>query len=465
MLGFIVRSRKDAAAVEAMAERFYSGWDTRVYTMKGVRRADEMAEAIKRIIDERPGFYIVLLGREDAGKAPLLEEQLPPTAVVHVVPRARVRNARLEMLYMETLRARAALRLRSSWEPGSQVYLAGPGGEPLEGLEPEPSHEAFIGVGVFNRLVSRLAGARIGSNPLVVRASGGLHLVYNGPRVRARLWVGDEGLRPRAEAVGDAKPVDVELGAMVEANRGLVEWLVRASGEWLRRIGEGYDTIVVPWSGGKDSTAALLLALEVFGRKRVRVVYGDTGTEFPASQRYVEETARKLGIDYEVAYAGIDRALAEGAPMPSHDNRWCTGLKIEAIERKILELAEGRTLVVVGDRDAESVRRSERPPIRPGYREGITVASPLKPWGGHHVQLYILSRGVELNPMYGYGFYRIGCYMCPALRNWELYAITSNPRLYAQLVGKKPFRMFMKLRVFSKARGLGGGDGDCTCSL
>jgi len=461
VLSVIVRSRKDAAAVEAMAERFYRGWGLRVYTLGGVRSAEAMAEAARSIVEGAPGFYIVLLGREDASKAAAVEAELPLNAVVHVVPRARVRNARLEMLYLETLRARARLRLRAAW--GGGVYRFDGRGEPLEGFSIEPSYESFIGVGRFNRLVARLAGGRVGRNPLVVRASGGLHLVYNGPRVRARLVVGDEGLRPKAEVVG-GEPVDVDLDSMVGVNKGVIEAYARASREWLRRVGEEFDTIVVPWSGGKDSTAALLLALEAFGRDRVKVVYGDTGVEFPASRSYVESVARKLGVEYKVAYAGIDRKLLEGAPMPSHENRWCTGLKIEAIESTIARLAEGRTLIVVGDRDAESPRRSDRPPVRPGTREELTVAAPLKPWGGVHVQLYILSRGLPLNPMYEYGFYRIGCYMCPALRNWELYAMTSSFDLYMKLMRSRIFRMFVSHRLRRSGHG-GGVDGDCGCSI
>ena len=460
LLNFIVRSRKDAAAVEAMVERFYPGWEAGVYTLKGARSAEAMLDAIQSIVERAPGFYVVLLGREDADKREFLESMLPPNVAVHVVPRARVRNARLEMLYYETVRARARLRLNLRWQDG--VYVIGGSGEGLEGLEPEPSYEAFIGVGRFGRLVERLAGGRVGSNPLVVRASGGLHLVYNGPRVRARLYIEDRGFRPKAEIVG-GEPVDLDLGRVVEANRGSIEAYVRASVEWLRSVGEGYDVVVVPWSGGKDSTAALLLAMEAFGKDSVRVVYGDTGTEFPASREYVERVARKLGIDYVVAYAGLDRELMKGAPLPSHDNRWCTGLKIEAIESAISDAAGGRrALVVVGDRDAESPRRSGRPPVREGTRRNLTVVAPLKPWGGVHVQLYILSRGLELNPMYGYGFYRIGCYMCPALRNWELYALTSNIDLYVKLSRNAIFRRFIQARLRGGASG--GGD-DCGCSI
>lgn len=453
MFTIVTRSKRDADAVEAMVERFYPGWGIDVKTLHGARSSEAMLRELSGIV-EPDRFYIVLLGREDQRAARELAEEVPSNVVVHVVPRSRVRNARLELLYAEVARARSVIRVAASWDPGRRVFLLGPRrrGEPLEGLEPQPSFDSFIGLGRFAKIVARLAGGRIGLNPLVVRTRGGLHLVYNGPQPRAELEVKDEGLSPRARITGDYEPADVSLEAMVEANRGILQLYERASLRFLESLGD-FDTVVVPWSGGKDSTAILLLALTLYGRDKVRVVYGDTGTEFPISRQYVEELAGKLGIDYVEAYGGVDKMLLEGvAPMPTHSNRWCTWLKVSAIEGAVKKLAEGRTLLLVGDRDAESPRRSARPPVRPGPAENIVMAAPIKLWGGAHVQLYVLSKGVPLNPMYEYGFYRIGCYMCPALRNWELHVLTTTPKLHLQLLRSPIYRRFVMMRLRGKTK-------------
>ena len=447
MFRLFVRSRKDASAVSAMVSRFYRGWGVSVESLGGVR-GDKLVEKIVETVKSHEGFSIVLLGREDVEAARRTEALLPPTSVVHVVPRARVRNARLEMLYLETLKARARLRMLVSWDSGRQIYRLDLGGVRLEAVPIEPSVEAFPGLGAFHRVVGSLAGAEVGRDPLVVRTSSGRHLVYNGPRVRAQYVVSDAGFRPSASVRGDVEPLDNDWRRVAVENSGPLRAVVAATKGFLEAF-DDYDTVVVPWSGGKDSTAALLLALEVFGRNRVRVVYGDTGTEFPQSREYVEETARRLGIDYVVAYAGLDKAiLEEGMPMPSHGNRWCTGRKVEAIERTVRSISEGKTLLVVGDRDAESVARSERPPVRKGVTGDFTVVAPLKLWSGLHVVLYMLARGVTPNPLYELGFYRIGCYMCPALRDWELNILLRNTPLYVRLVRSPIFRRFVHSRLY-----------------
>ncbi len=445
-LQIVVRSGKDADAVEAMLERFYPGWDVRVETLKGARSVDKALDRLLDVVGK--GFTIILLGREDKGLAEQLAPHLPYTAVVHVVPKARVRNARLEQLAQEVMRARARLRATTWWNSSLESYMFTvkpcPGCKPVVGGDLEPSYEVFIGLGYTHKLLSRLVGFSIGRNPLIVRTRGSVHEVYTGPELAARLDFRDEGLKPVVLEVRHHSDYSVDVEALLKANQAVLDAFEKLSLDYLKGLGD-FDTIIVPWSGGKDSTAALLLAAKAYGVKRIVAVYTDTGTEFPQTHEYVEKTAEKLGVRVYRAYAGVDRELLEKRkPMPSHDNRWCTGLKIAATEKAILELAEGRTLVILGDRDAESPRRAVRPPTR---RMGeIVFAAPLRFWSAAHIQLYILRNGLPLNPLYMYGFYRIGCYMCPSLRSWELYVIT-NTRIYWTLTGKQIFRRFIAVRA------------------
>ncbi|RLE80629.1 MAG: hypothetical protein DRJ52_05955 [Thermoprotei archaeon] len=140
----------------------------------------------------------------------------------------------------------------------------------------------------------------------------------------------------------------------------------------------------------------------------------------------METVSRKLGVRLEVAEAHVDSALEEKG-LPTNENRWCTRMKIEALYRKIREASRGRTLIVVGDRDAESELRSKRPFVR--THEEFTQVAPLKLWSGSHVQLYLLKNNIPLNPLYLEGFYRLGCFICPALRSWEIMILKNNLKL------------------------------------
>jgi len=235
----------------------------------------------------------------------------------------------------------------------------------------------------------------------------------------------------------------------------------------LRRSIRDPDTVIVPWSGGKDSTAALLIAVKAFGRDRVRAIYVDTGIDFPENMEYVEEVSSKIGIDYIVERAYVDEGLLmEDMPMPSPDYRWCTGRKLEALRRAFRGAARGKTIVVTGDRDAESGRRYKRPPARRDQETGLPLLAPLKPWGGGHVQLYILSRGLPLNPLYEAGFYRIGCYICYSLRSWEI-NVMKKAGVIDRILSRKPgHRKLIELFLDAKRKGLlKAGDVPCMCTV
>ncbi|MEM1921862.1 MAG: phosphoadenosine phosphosulfate reductase family protein, partial [Desulfurococcaceae archaeon] len=190
-----------------------------------------------------------------------------------------------------------------------------------------------------------------------------------------------------------------------------------------------------------------LLALSVFSKNIVKVLYVDTGLEFPHTIRYVEELSNKLGIDIYVKHAGIDRELLSGnKPFPTHENRWCTEIKISTVMKSIAELSSGNTLIITGDRDSESLKRSIRPPLRI-VDEKTRIASPLKFWSTAHVQLYLISKNIPLNPLYDRGFYRIGCYICPSLRSWELYIMNKDPYLSNSLTKYELYNKFLKYRL------------------
>lgn len=408
MYKVIVRAKKDADAVRAALKTFYESWGVEVSTLRGVRGYDEFRDALEGVLDSEK-FNVVLVGREDEDKL-ALEEEMPPNVVFSLVPRKRVRNARLFTIREALERGRAKIRNTVRWRG---AYVLGRGRGVDLGIEPHPAYDVFLFLGERAvELVSEYVG-RVEGPLLLVRKMGGEHDVYAGPDLVGRLRVPDEG-RVSGESVG-RQSESTDLRTLLRENARVLEVLERISASLLEKMGGEFDTAVVPWSGGRDSTAALLLALKTLG-DRVKAVYVDMGLEFECTREYVLEVSKRLGVELHVARVDLERHVEERG-LPSHEDRWCTKLKIRALYEKIREIAEGKTLVVVGDRDAESELRSKRGPVR--EHEGLVQVAPIKNWSTAHAQLYVLEHQIPLNPLYELGFYRIGCWICPALRSWE----------------------------------------------
>ena len=70
-----------------------------------------------------------------------------------------------------------------------------------------------------------------------------------------------------------------------------------------------FETYIVAYSGGKDSTATLLWALDNLPRERVRAVFCDTGAEWPETYDYIGYVEREVGIK-------VDRIKAGDRPLP-----------------------------------------------------------------------------------------------------------------------------------------------------
>jgi len=444
-LKILVRGRKDRSAVLKAVETFYPNWGIRVESLGGVRGG----RIIEQLEPRLEPFTIILSGRRDYGVfwdslrrlAPL-----PPLVSLSLVDRADVRNARLEMIAHSIDVARALLRGTVEWIRGAyRFYLSLKA--PLVSAPRDPETDNFFfHAKSFHRLPLHPQGGLV----LAYKMREGIHEFYCGARKAgtARFMLTETVVEGWDESL---ECPSIDHVRMIENNVELLQALRRESVRLLRENApDEAEKIVVPWSGGKDSTAALILALEAFGRDRVVAVNVDTGTEFPLTARYIEEVAEKLGVELVSVYAGLREAIYQRG-LPRLGERWCTGLKLEALRRAISRLTEGgKPVVIVGDRDAESKLRVKRPQTRISGEE-VTLA-PLKLWGGSHVQLFLIWKGVPLNPLYEIGFYRIGCFICPSLRDWELGIIKSRRQVLG-LQREKLFELFVKERYSAKRVG------------
>jgi len=186
---------------------------------------------------------------------------------------------------------------------------------------------------------------------------------------------------------------------------------------WVKRF-----PVYVAVSGGIDSGASLVLAVEAFGPYRVRAVYVDTGMEFKASKDYVIKLSDMLGVDIDFVEVDQDLdSLIRRYGLPSRNDRWCTRkLKLEPLREFYTK--RGVKLVVEGVRAYESIARarSSRVAYNP-LLPGIKRLFPIHRWTRLEVQTYMVWKNMPINELYDKGFTRIGCVICPAMHLFELY--------------------------------------------
>ena len=110
--------------------------------------------------------------------------------------------------------------------------------------------------------------------------------------------------------------------------------------------------------------------------------------------RLCQHGSEKLGIEVYRVHAGVDKGLLEENMFISH--MITDGVQVEKIASVVVivaKISEGNTLIITGDCDGEP-RRSLRSPIRL-FGKNTIMLTPIKLWGGTHVQLYILKEGIK----------------------------------------------------------------------
>jgi len=206
---------------------------------------------------------------------------------------------------------------------------------------------------------------------------------------------------------------------------------------------------IVSFSGGKDSTAMLLMMLEK-GIPIDRIIYVDTTKEFPAMYRHIEKVQSMCPIEIEIVKIDFDYWFGEhrvktrnGSPnnigygWPSFLNRWCTGLKTRTSKKALKGC--GQYVKHIGIAHDESQRVGKN-------TEGETLRYPLVDWRITEKQAleYCYSRGLDWDGLYE-KFHRVSCWCCPLSRIGELRVLYNDfPDLWKELqeMDKKSFRKF-----------------------
>jgi len=248
--------------------------------------------------------------------------------------------------------------------------------------------------------------------------------------------------------------------------------------------------VLVFYSGGKDSQASLIWAVNKYGANRCEAVFCDTGWENPVTYEHISSTTEQLGVKLvtlkNTKYNGmVDLAKKKGR-FPSTKARFCTEeLKSKPAIDYVLSHTE-HLIIIEGIRKNESLSRSKmsaectyfkyyfepiitnsmiveslskkpilsksekaklnkakkrlekgkEDPKYHTYRKKDVIAwckswnadkvRPVFDWTADNVIDYIKGAGQQPNPLYYMGFSRVGCFPCVMIRHNEIRLLVEN---------------------------------------
>lgn len=194
---------------------------------------------------------------------------------------------------------------------------------------------------------------------------------------------------------------------------------------------------IVQFSGGKDSTAMLLMMLER-GMPVDDIIFCDVGMEFPEVYEHIKKVEvyigrkiTKLKAQYSFEYYMCDipktgkHSDQLGYGWPRMFNRWCTGRMKERVTTHYLR-GIGEYILFIGIAADEPKRHKNIP---------ANVRHPLYDWGVTEAQAlqYCKGKGLDFGGLYD-RFKRLGCYCCPLQKISELRKVRRYyPELWSEI--------------------------------
>ncbi len=248
---------------------------------------------------------------------------------------------------------------------------------------------------------------------------------------------------------------------------------------------KGYDKWMITFSGGKDSSLTLILALEYLIKfpdrvKKIDIVYSDTLLEIPSIHQfatnfldYISTSIRfsELPIDVHIVYPKMEdrfwvKVLGKGYPPPHQRFRWCTKrLKINPCDEVLKNfIVENETAILTGVRFGESSSRDQR--LNTSCSRGgecgqglwfskskklnIGYLAPIINWPLCDVWDYLYGFAPRLNyptsmlrKVYNGHDTRFGCWMCTVVKQDKAMARTIAQEEWSHLQPLYDFRNYL----------------------
>ena len=200
---------------------------------------------------------------------------------------------------------------------------------------------------------------------------------------------------------------------------------------------------IVMFSGGKDSTAMLLLMIEK-GMQIDEICFADTGMEFPEMYEHIEKVEKhinrkiiKLNIRKNWMYWFSEHEKTRGKNKGEKGYGWCgkyhcrwgTSLKKESINKYLKHLKKEYELVEYHGVASDEWARTQK-------NKGRNIKYPLIDFGFTEKQAleYCYGKGFNWNGLYD-NMVRVSCFCCDQKRIGELkWIFNERPELWEILL-------------------------------
>jgi phosphoadenosine phosphosulfate reductase len=226
--------------------------------------------------------------------------------------------------------------------------------------------------------------------------------------------------------------------------------------------------VAVAWSGGRCSTVTLHMALAI--DPNIKVVFVNTGVEFPETIKYVERISKKWNLNIEVlkpekTFWEIVKEHGFPSPRKPGDGEkrkksgdippCCKWLKERPIKKFSVE--SGVEAFITGMRAGESrvralILRQKGSQFYFVKSQSVWKYHPLAFWSTRQVSDYIVKNHIPINPIYD-KMDRCGCWPCTAFVGWRENLQKVNPKLYEflnkKITEERALKHFYSSRIMS----------------
>lgn len=194
-------------------------------------------------------------------------------------------------------------------------------------------------------------------------------------------------------------------------------------------------TLVINFSGGKDSCAMLAYLCEKYPDLPKLVVFADTGWEHPGAEQWCRQIVSKFGLELHVARnqnkTFLTMALNRGK-FPGESTRQCTSdLKRGPIATLTRRLVKDKVIInCMGLRAEESAERKKkkrlkRNKVETNSKRTIWDWLPIHDWSEAKVLSYLEAKNIPLHPVYKY-LNRFSCRTCIYMSVHQLQKVKQN---------------------------------------